>query len=123
MTKTFGPYSPIRKAGNFYYVSGQVGVDPETNECGHTVEEQAAQALTNIEDLLASVRLTMQNVIKTTIYVKNMRDFAKVNEVYAGHFDQPYPARATVEVSDLPHVGGEANILVEIEAIAYKDNK
>lgn len=121
MGKTFGPYSPIKQAGNFYFVSGQVGVDPETNESGHTVEEQTAQALTNLETILTSHRLSMSDVVKTTIYVKNMSDFAKVNEVYAGHFEEPFPARATVGVQDLPHVGGEASVLVEIEAVAYKD--
>jgi 2-iminobutanoate/2-iminopropanoate deaminase len=123
MSKTFGPYSPIKKAGSFYYVSGQVGVDPETNLSGHTVEEQTAQALANIGDLLAAQGLNMSHVAKTTIYVKNMTDFAKVNKVYEGFFESPYPARATVGVKDLPHVGGEANILVEIEAVAFKDTK
>jgi reactive intermediate/imine deaminase len=121
MTKTFGPYSPIVQAGNFYYVSGQVGVDPETNQCGHTVEEQTAQVLTNLEAVLYTAELHMQDVVKTTIYIKNMADFAKVNEVYAGYFDSPRPARATVGVKDLPHVGGEANVLVEIDAIAYRE--
>ncbi|HTE21721.1 MAG TPA: RidA family protein [Candidatus Limnocylindria bacterium] len=123
MAKTFGPYSPVRKAGSFYYVSGQVGVDPETNLCGHTVDEQTAQALTNIEALLSKHGLAMGDVVKVTIYVTDMSDFAAVNEVYTGHFEQPYPARATVGVKDLPHVGGEASIKVEIEAIAYKAEK
>lgn len=121
MAKTFGPYSPIRQAGSFYYVSGQVGVDPETNVCGHTIEEQTAQALTNMEAILARKNLSMTDVVKVTIYVKHMKDFAKVNEVYSGFFEEPYPARATVGVQDLPHVGGEADILVELDAVAYKD--
>jgi len=121
MTKTFGPYSPIRKVGNFYYISGQVGVDPRTNACGHTVAKQTAQALANIETLLAGHALTMEDVVKTTIYVVDMNDFAEIDTVYAGHFEEPYPARATVGVKDLPRVGGEASIMVEIEAIAYKE--
>jgi 2-iminobutanoate/2-iminopropanoate deaminase len=120
MSKTFGPYSPIRKAGDFYFVSGQVGVDPETNQSGHTVEKQTAQVMTNLSDVLATQGLGLSHIVKTTIYLKKMSDFAKVNEVYEGFFESPYPTRATVGVSDLPHVGGEANILVEIEAVAYK---
>ena len=123
MTKTFGPYSSIRQAGNYYFVSGQVGVDPETNECGHTVEEQTAQAITNLEELLTLKKMELKDVVKTTIYVKNMSDFVGVNKIYEGFFEQPYPARTTVGVKDLPHVGGEANILVEIEVIAYKEAK
>lgn len=120
--QTFGPYSPIRQAGKFFFVSGQVGVDPETKRCGHTVEEQTAQVMTNIESVLSVAGLDMGDIVKTTIYVKKMSDFAKINEVYAGYFSPPRPARATVGVKDLPHVGGEADIMVEIEAIAYKEN-
>ncbi|MGH9857272.1 MAG: RidA family protein, partial [Acidobacteriota bacterium] len=75
MVKTFGPYSPIKKAGNFYYVSGQVGVDQETNKAGKTISEQTAQALVNMSDLLASEGLAMENVVKTTVYLIDMRDF------------------------------------------------
>ena len=120
MSQTFGPYSPIRQAGDFYYISGQVGVDPETNMCGQTIEEQTAQIMANLESLLATMGLGMNDIVKTTIYVKDMADFAKVNDVYAGYFEPPFPARATIGAKDLPHVGGEANIKIEIDAVAYK---
>lgn len=122
MSKVFGPYSPIRQAGSLYYVSGQVGVDPDTNQCGHTIEEQTGQVMANMQTVLASAGLDISDVVKCTIYLKDMSDFAKMNDVYAGFFEPPFPARGTVAVKDLPHVGGEANILVEIEAIAYKES-
>jgi 2-iminobutanoate/2-iminopropanoate deaminase len=118
MAKVFGPYSPVRKVGELYFVSGQVGVDPDTNFCGRTVAEQTSQALTNIAALLDAENLSLADVVKTTIYLIDMNDFAAMNDVYASHFEKPYPARATVAVKDLPHVGGEASIRVEIEAIA-----
>jgi len=117
----FGPYSPIRQAGSFYYVSGQVGVDPATGQCGRTIEEQTSQVMTNIKTVLSSAGLSMDHVVKTTIYVKDMANFTRVNDVYAGFFETPRPARGTVGVKDLPHVGGKTEIMVEIEAIAYKD--
>ena len=121
--KSYGPYSPIKKAGSFYFVSGQVGVDPETNNAGKTIDEQTAQALVNLEDLLESTGLALANVVKTTVYLTDMRDFRAMNEVYEGHFKGLKPARATVAVKELPHVGGEANIRIEIEAVAYKGKK
>lgn len=123
MSKTFGPYSPIKKAGNFYFVSGQVGVDPDTNDAGKTTAEQTAQALANMDDLLQSEGLSMGNVVKTTVYLTDMHDFREMNEVYEGHFTGMRPARSTVAVKELPHVGGEANIRVEIEAVAYKEQE
>lgn len=123
MSKTFGPYSPIKKAGDYYFVSGQVGVDPSSKLTGHTIEEQTAQALVNLADVLESQGLEMKHVVKTTVYLTDMHDFKAMNEVYDGHFEGFTPARATVGVKELPHVGGEADIKVEIEAIAYKEGK
>lgn len=118
--QTFGPYSPIRQADNVYFIAGQVGVDPDTNLAGRTVEEQTAQALMNLASVLAKEQMGLEHVVKTTIYLTDMHDFAAMNSVYEGHFPAPRPARATVGVQDLPHVGGEASIKVEIEAVAYK---
>jgi 2-iminobutanoate/2-iminopropanoate deaminase len=103
-----------------YFVSGQVGIDPQTGTCEASVTGQTAQVLANMQALLADAGLSLADVVKTTIYVTNMNDFAAVNEVYAQHFGEPYPARATVGVADLPHVGKGTPILVEIDAIAMK---
>jgi len=119
-SKTFGPYSPIRKAGDLYFVSGQVGVDPDTNIAGRTIEEQTAQVLVNMASVLETEGLDMDCVIKTTIYLTDMNEFAAMNKVYEGYFNAPRPARGTVAVRDLPHVGGEASIKVEIEAVAAR---
>lgn len=121
MSKTFGPYTPVRKAGNFFYVSGQVGVDPDTNMAGKTIGEQTAQALVNMANLLGKEGLDLNNVVKTTVYLTDMHDFAAMNSVYEGHFEGFTPARSTVGVKELPHVGGEAAIKVEIEAVAFKE--
>lgn len=123
MSQTFGPYSPIRQAGNVYYVSGQVGIDPQTKAAPQTVQEQTKQVLENMKAVLTTAGLTMQDIVKTTIYVTDMGNFAAVNDVYVTYFDQPRPARGTVGVAELPRVGGDTPILVEIEAVAMKGNE
>jgi 2-iminobutanoate/2-iminopropanoate deaminase len=117
-TPTFGPYTPVRQAGNLYFVSGQVGVDPATKTASSDVAEQTHQVLTNLKNVLASVDLSLDQVVKTTIYITNMADFAVINEVYVGYFAEPRPARATVAVKELPRVAGDTPIKIEIEAIA-----
>lgn len=121
MTQTFGPYSPIKQAGNMFFISGQVGVDPETKQAGKTVEEQTSQALTNLAAVLASADMEMDDVIKTTVYLTHMDDYAAMNDIYTGHLNPPRPARAAVGVRELPRVGGNTPILVEIEAIATRN--
>lgn len=123
MNQTFGPYSPIRQAGNVYYVSGQVGIDPQTKTAPQTIQEQTKQVLENMKAVLTTAGLTMQDIVKTTIYVTDMGNFAAVNDVYVTYFDQPRPARGTVGVAELPRVGGDTPILVEIEAVAMKGNE
>jgi len=118
--QTFGPYSPMYQAGDLYFISGQVGVNPETKKASKDVKEQTAQALMNMSAVLASEGLEMRDVVKTTIYVTDMGDFAGINDVYAGYFDAPRPARATVAVRELPRLGGNVPIVVEIEAVATK---
>jgi 2-iminobutanoate/2-iminopropanoate deaminase len=117
---TFGPYSPVRQAGDFYFVSGQVGVDMATRSASLAVGDQTRQALTNLQEALKGVNLSLNNVVKTTIFVTDMADFAEVNEVYVGFFAEPRPARSTVAVKELPRVAGSTPIKVEIEAIAIK---
>ncbi len=108
-----GPYSPGVKLGDMLYLSGQLGLDPATGTLPEGVEAQAEQSLKNIENLLAEAGATMANVVKTTVFLADIADFARVNEVYAKHFEAPFPARSAVQVAAIP-AGG----LVEIEVIA-----
>ncbi len=112
--KAIGPYSPAIRIGNFIFISGQIGLDPNTNELKPTLEEQTEQALINLSEILTSINLSLDNVVKTTIFLANIEDFQKVNEIYAKFFKEPYPARSTIAVKQLPR-----NALIEIEAIAY----
>lgn len=111
-----GPYSAFRIVDKYIYVSGQLGINPETNEIdGKDAAAQALQSLTNLKNTLENNGYTMNDVIKTTVLLDNIGDFVAVNEVYATFFTEPYPARSAFEVGKLPKGG-----LVEIEAIAYK---
>lgn len=110
-----GPYSQGIEYGNLIFVSGQIGIDPETGNLKEGIEEQTKQALENIKNILESYNLSMENVLKVTIFLKNIEDFQKVNEIYSSYFKEPFPARSTVFVKELPK-----GALVEIEVIAYK---
>ena len=114
---TFGPYSAIIKSGEFYFVSGQVGVDQNTGKAAPDVATQTSQAMMNLKEVLQRYDLDTEHVVKTTIYVTDMSDFQTVNEIYQGFFGEPRPARATVAVKELPRVANKP-LLVEIEAIA-----
>ena len=111
-----GPYSQAIRAGNFLFASGQLGLDPQSGKLQEGVEAQARQALTNIQAVLQSAGSSVDRVVKTTIFLANMADFAKVNAIYGELFQQEPPARSTVQVAALP-LGG----LVEIEVIALAD--
>ena len=112
-----GPYSQAVKVGNFLFISGQIAINPETGKLeGETVAEQTERVLKNIEAILREAGFSLKDVVKTTVYLKNICDFAEMNEVYAKFFGEHRPARATVEVSNLP-----LGALVEIEAIAVKE--
>lgn len=108
-----GPYSPGIKTGNTVYLSGQLGIDPATGKLCEGAAAQANQSLTNIETLLTEAGATMDNVVKATVLLNDIANFAAVNEVYAQHFSEPYPARSAFQVGALP-AGG----LVEIEVVA-----
>lgn len=110
-----GPYSQAIAAGEFVYLSGQLGVDPATGNMENGVEAQAERAISNMKAILAEAGLDISRVIKTTVFLKDMGDFAAVNAIYAKHFQQPYPARSCVQVAELPKGG-----LVEIEAVCVK---
>lgn len=111
-----GPYSQGIQAGNMVFLSGQLPIDPATGafpEGG--IQEQTRQALTNAKAILAEAGLEMTNVVKTTVFLANIADFAAMNEVYAQFFAAPYPARSAFAVKDLPK-----GALIEIEMIASK---
>ena len=114
-TPPIGPYSPALAVGDFVFVSGQIALDHEGKIAAIIVPEQARKALENMRAQLAETGLGMDAVVKTTIFLTNMDDFAAVNEVYDEFFDPPYPARSTVEVARLPK-----DVKVEIEAIAIR---
>jgi 2-iminobutanoate/2-iminopropanoate deaminase len=113
--KAIGPYSPSILVGDALYCSGQLGMDPTTGELASGVRAQAERAIKNLEALLAAAGLGIGNVVKTTVFLADIADFAAVNEVYASHFIAPYPARSAVQVAALPKGG-----LVEVEAIALR---
>lgn len=109
-----GPYSQAVKAGGFLFVSGQIPVVPATGEVvAGGVKEQTKQSLENLMAILNNQGLTVENVIKTTVFIKDMNDFGKINAIYGQYFMKDAPARACVEVARLPK-----NVLVEIEAVA-----
>ncbi|SHK01485.1 2-iminobutanoate/2-iminopropanoate deaminase [Desulforamulus aeronauticus DSM 10349] len=109
-----GPYSQAVKAGGFIFVSGQIPVNPATGEVvAGGVEAQTKQVLENLTAILNSQGLGLDRVVKTSVFIKDMNDFQKINAVYAEYFNSEAPARACVEVARLPK-----DVLVEIEAIA-----
>ncbi|WP_416292466.1 RidA family protein [Paenibacillus illinoisensis] len=110
-----GPYSQAVAAGDFVYTSGQLGLNPQTGEFGADVQEQTRLSLSNVKAILEAAGTSMDKVVKTTVFLKDMNDFVPVNEVYSTFFEQPYPARSAVEVARLPK-----DALVEIEVIALK---
>jgi 2-iminobutanoate/2-iminopropanoate deaminase len=112
--KAMGPYSQAIQAGNFLFLSGQIPIDPKTGELiGGDIRQQTQQVLENIKGILESKKLSMDDVIKATIFLRDMENFNQMNEVYASWFPVDPPARSTVEVSKLPR-----NVDIEIEAIA-----
>lgn len=108
-----GPYSQAIKHGSLLFVSGQIPLDPKTGELvAGSIEDQTRQVLTNLKAIVETAGGSLGNVVKTTIFLKSMADFARVNEVYGNFFPAPYPARSTVAVAGLPK-----DVSVEIEAI------
>ena len=109
-----GPYSQAIKVGNFVYTSGQIPIDPATGSLSEGgIKEQTRQSLQNVKAILEEAGLTMENVVKTTVFMADMNDFADMNAVYAEFFAEPYPARSAVAVKTLPK-----GALVEIEVVA-----
>ncbi len=113
--KAIGPYSQAVRAGDFLFLSGQTPLDPATGLLvAGGIKEQAARVFKNLEAVLQAAGVGMQAVVKATVFLKDMNDFAAVNEVYASKFTGDFPARSTVQVARLPK-----DALVEIEMIAY----
>lgn len=110
-----GPYSQAIEVNGFIYASGQIPIIPATGELAVGIEAQAKQALTNVKAIMEECGLTMDNIVKTSVFIKDMNDFAKVNEVYATFFTGDYPARSCVEVARLPK-----DVLIEVEVIAAR---
>lgn len=115
--KAIGPYSQAVRAGNVLYLAGQIPIHPKTGELmkDAPIEAQTRLVLDNLKAVLAADGMTMANVVSTTVYMKDLNDFAKMNEVYGTYFTGVTPARATVQVARLPR-----DVAVEIGAIAVK---
>jgi 2-iminobutanoate/2-iminopropanoate deaminase len=112
--KPIGPYSQAIKANGFLFVSGQVALDPATGEfSAATIQQQTERVLENLKAILEASGVSLAHVVKTTVFLKNMADFAAMNEIYAKFFTLAPPARSTIEVARLPK-----DALVEIEVIA-----
>jgi 2-iminobutanoate/2-iminopropanoate deaminase len=115
--QAIGPYNQAVISGNLVFVSGQIPLTPEGKLAGNAIEEQTLQCLINIEGILKDAGLGRADIIKTTLFIKNMDDFQKVNETYSKYFEGTiFPARSTVEVSRLPK-----DVMIEIESIASFD--
>ena len=108
-----GPYSQAQISGGFVFASGQIPIIPETGALAEGLGAQANQVFTNIGALLAAAGSDIAKVVKTTVFIKNMDDFGKINEIYAQYFKAPFPARSCVEVARLPK-----DVLLECEVIA-----
>lgn len=110
-----GPYSQAIEVNGMVYTSGVIPVNPATGEIPQGVKAQAEQALSNLAALLEAAGTSMENVVKTTVFIKEMNDFGTINEIYASYFKGAFPARSCVEVARLPK-----DVQLEIEAIATK---
>lgn len=113
--KAIGPYSQAIVANGFVYAAGQIGSDPKTGalvEGG--IQEQTERALRNLAGVLKAAGSSMDDAVKTTVFLADINDFAKMNEVYAKHFKQPFPARSTVQVARLPR---DARVEIEVVAV------
>ena len=111
--KAIGPYSQGIKAGNIMYTSGQLPIDPETGEMPDNIEEQTRMSLENLKKILEAAGSSLQQVIKTTVFLSDMNHFAVMNQVYGEFFSDNYPARSAIEVARLPK-----DAFIEIEALA-----
>ena len=112
-----GPYSQALEVNGFVFCSGQIGIDPKTGGVDPSTERQTKQTLDNLHEVVKASGSDFNHVVKTTIYLTNMADYVKVNEIYTEYFPKNRPARATVAVASLPR-----GVLIEIDAIAVLSN-
>ncbi|MCX5857508.1 MAG: RidA family protein [Deltaproteobacteria bacterium] len=110
--QAIGPYSQAIRAGGAVYLSGQIGLDPETMQMAEGIDAQIHRVFLNLQAVAAAAGGTLDDMVKLTIYLTDLTHFPRVNEIMAGFFKQPYPARATIGVAALPR-----NALVEIDAV------
>lgn len=113
--QAIGPYSQAIQVGDMIYISGQIGMDPETGDVQEGIQKQTKQVMENLGEILKEAGADFSHLVKTTIYLASMDDFSEVNDIYGSYVEEPYPARATIEVSRLPK-----DVLVEIDAIVYR---
>lgn len=114
--KAIGPYSSALKVGNMLFVSGQIPVNPADGSIPASIKEQANQSLANLKALVTEAGYSLSDVVKTTVFITDINDFAAVNEVYASYFAEPYPTRSCVAIKDLPK-----GVKLEIECICCKE--
>lgn len=111
--EALGPYAQAQIAGGLVFTSGQIGIDPESGEIAVGLEAQARQVFQNLAALLEDAGTDLSRAVKTTVFIKNMNDFAAINAIYAQYFTEPYPARSCVEVARLPK-----DVFLECEVVA-----
>lgn len=111
--EALGPYAQAQIAGGLVFTSGQIGIDPESGEIAVGPEAQARQVFQNLAALLEDAGTDLSRAVKTTVFIKNMNDFAAINAIYAQYFTEPYPARSCVEVARLPK-----DVFLECEVVA-----
>ncbi len=116
--KAIGPYSQAIQYGDMLFISGQLGMNPKTNELPDDIETQTKYAMENLKAILDEAGMSFSDVVQTHIFLKDIKDFQKVNEIYARYFESDYPARATMQVAALPKDGK-----VEIEMVACKSKE
>jgi len=115
LTPPIGPYSPSVSYGDLIFVSGQIGIDPTTNILKQGIDEQTAQIFENLKIILNNNNSDLNHIIKTTIFITDMKQFESINKIYGSYFNNHFPARSTIEVVSLPK-----NANIEIECIAVK---
>ncbi len=116
--KAIGPYSAAVRVGNFVYTAGQIGIDPATGELvSGGIEAETRQVLTNLKHILEAAGSSLDNVVKTTVFLRDINDFARMNAVYAEFFPENPPARSAVQAAALPK-----GVAVEIEAVAFVED-
>ena len=117
------PYSNIRRACNTYFTAGHTATNPDTKIIADKITDQTRDCINSLIKTLESEGLNISDVVKTTVFLADMDDFAAMNEVYSEMFQQPFPVRSTVQAACLPKIAVNGPLLVEIDCVAYKESK